>query len=190
MGFTEKQEENKMNENDENQNKKMPKEKLSNLKQTESKKEENQVTIKSPLMLIKQLIRVLSMPSYEGRLLLSIDQGSKSTLKYMLLNPNICFEEIVSQVRSVILAGGTMKPVNFCSFFFIPKHNILLNQHRTFKISDFEHLIGNKGKIEHFSCGHVIPKENLVCLGLSTGPSGVKFDFSYNSRDNLQIVKS
>ena len=118
MGFTEKQEENKNNENDENQNSKMSnKEKI---KQTEpsAKRDEQQVTIKSPLMLIKQLIRVLSMPSYEGRLLLSIDQGSKSTLKYMLLNPNICFEEIVSQVRSVILAGGTMKPVFNQSFFF------------------------------------------------------------------------
>lgn len=113
MGFTEKQEENKNKENEENQNSKISKEKNSNLKQTEpsAKKDEQQYIIKSPLMLIKQLIRVLSMPSYEGRLLLSIDQGSKSTLKYMLLNPNICFEEIVSQVRSVILAGGTMKPV-------------------------------------------------------------------------------
>jgi len=122
MGFTEKQEETKNNENDENQNSKLSKEKI---KQTElsAKKDEQQVTIKSPLMLIKQLIRVLSMPSYEGRLLLSIDQGSKSTLKYMLLNPNICFEEIVSQVRSVILAGGTMKPVTSS---FLTNHSIVI----------------------------------------------------------------
>ena len=56
------------------------------------------------------------------------------------------------------------------------------------KVSDFEQLISEKSRIEQFSCGHVIPKDNIVCLGLSTGPSGVKFDFNYNSRDNTQII--
>ena len=56
------------------------------------------------------------------------------------------------------------------------------------KLSDFEHLIENKNRIEYFSCGHVIPRDNLVAIGLGTGPNGVKFDFSYNSRDNTNIV--
>ena len=56
------------------------------------------------------------------------------------------------------------------------------------KLSDFEHLIGPKRPIEYFSCGHVIPKENITVLALSTGPNKIKFDFSYNSRDNVQMV--
>ncbi|CAF0723436.1 unnamed protein product [Brachionus calyciflorus] len=132
---------------------------------TENSSSENQPMIKSPIMLIKQFMKALSSPLYDGRIILTIDPTTRSTLKYMLLNPNICFDEIVSQAKSVILAGGTMKPV-----------------------SDFEQLIKEKERIEYFSCGHVIPKDNIACLGLSTGPTGIKFDFSYNSRDNNQIL--
>jgi Rad3-related DNA helicase len=67
--------------------------------------------MKSPLMQIKQLIKVLSTPFFDGRILLTLDQTTRSTLKYILMNPNICFEEIIKQAHSVILAGGTMKPV-------------------------------------------------------------------------------
>jgi Rad3-related DNA helicase len=52
-----------------------------------------------------------------------------------LLNPDKCFEEILKECRSVVLAGGTMKP-----------------------ISDFELLIGDKSRIEYFF--HVI----MLCL--------------------------
>ena len=122
--------------------------------------------MKSPLMIIKQLLRVLCTPAYDGRLMLNVEPGAaKASLKYMLLNPKICFEEIVSQSHSVILAGGTMKPV-----------------------SDFEQLVEDKKRLEYFSCGHVIPRENLVCIGLASGPNGVKFDFSYQSRESTQIV--
>ena len=117
-------------------------------------------------MQIKQLIKVLSTPHFDGRVLLTLDQSSRSTLKYILMNPSICFEEIASQAHSIILAGGTMKP-----------------------ISDFEELIECKSRIEYFSCGHVIPKENITCLGLCTGPTGEKFDFSFNSRDSTKTVR-
>jgi hypothetical protein len=36
----------------------------------------------------------------------------------------------------------------------------------------------------------VIPTDNLVAIGLGTGPNGIKFDFSYNSRDNTNIVNA
>ena len=74
------------------------------------KENDSQFTMKSPIMQIKQLLKALSVPFYDGRILLTID-SPRSTLKFILLNPNICFEEIVSNARSVILAGGTMKPV-------------------------------------------------------------------------------
>lgn len=101
-----------------------------------------------------------------GRILLNIDTNTKSTLKYMLLNPNVCFEEIIKEARSVVLAGGTMKPM-----------------------SDFEQLIADKNRIEYFSCGHVIPKENLLAITVGASSNGTKFDFSYNSRDSTQMVR-
>jgi chromosome transmission fidelity protein 1 len=120
--------------------------------------------MKSPILQIIQLLKVFSTPYYDGRIMLTIEPN-RSHLKFILLNPSICFTEILLSARSVILAGGTMKP-----------------------LSDFEQLIEDKNRIEYFSCGHVIPKENLVALGLANGPNGIKFDFSFNSRDNPVIV--
>lgn len=83
--------------------------------QVAAEKQHQVPIMKSPLMTIKQFIKQLSSPFYDGRVLLNIDQASRSTssLKYILLNPGICFDEIASQARAVILAGGTMKPVGF-----------------------------------------------------------------------------
>ena len=135
-------------------------------KKEELQEEDAAKQMKCPLMQIKQFIKVLSTPLFDGRILLNIDTSKKSTLKYVLLNPSVCFEEIIKDARSVILAGGTMKP-----------------------ISDFEQLIADKNRIEYFSCGHVIPKENLLAIAIGTSSNDIKFDFSFNSRDNTLIVK-
>lgn len=39
-----------------------------------------------------------------------------------------------------------------------------------------------KEKIRTLSCGHVIPKENLVALPVSRGPSGGEFEFNFEKR--------
>jgi len=77
--------------------------------------------MKSPLIIVKQFLKQLSSPFFDGRILLNIDQASRSSssLKYILLNPSVCFDDIVSQARSVILAGGTMKPVIYPLFMEI-----------------------------------------------------------------------
>jgi chromosome transmission fidelity protein 1 len=119
-------------------------------------------------MQIKQFIKALSSPLYDGRVLLSSEpqtEGARSILKYFLLNPNVCFEDIVSEAKAIVMAGGTMKP-----------------------LSDFEQMINDKTRIEHFSCGHVISQDNLIALGMSTGPNGIKLEFSYNNRDNTQML--
>ena len=37
--------------------------------------------------------------------------------------------------------------------------------------------------------GHVIPSDHLLPLSLSKGPSGVIFDFTYQTRDNSALVR-
>lgn len=39
-----------------------------------------------------------------------------------------------------------------------------------------------KEKIRTLSCGHVIPKENLMALPVSRGPSGREFEFNFEKR--------
>ncbi len=38
-------------------------------------------------------------------------------------------------------------------------------------------------RLETFSCGHIIPKENLIALPLAKGPGGIDFDFTYDKRN-------
>jgi len=69
-------------------------------------------------------------------------------------------------LRSIILAGGTMKPYE--------------------DVQD-QLFYGSKDRIVSFSCSHVIPDENLICLALSHGAS-VPFDFTFKSRSSPQLV--
>lgn len=55
----------------------------------------------------------------DGRVTIRSADG-KIYLKYQQLNPAVCFDDIVSFARCVILAGGTMSPVNPL-FFFLKK---------------------------------------------------------------------
>lgn len=83
-------------------------------------------------------------------------------LKYIMLNAAVHFKEIVEEARSVILIGGTLQPV-------APIVSQL-----------FPHLPPNR--IDVFSCGHVIPPENLTALCVTKGPTGLDFDFTHKSR--------
>lgn len=112
---------------------------------------------------VASLLEALTNPDKEGRLFHTRDPTtSETTLKYMLLDPTHHFREIVSEARAVILAGGTMSP-----------------------ISDYtSHLFSylKPESITTLSCGHVIPKENLLAWTLSSGPTGSPFEFTFSKR--------
>jgi chromosome transmission fidelity protein 1 len=116
---------------------------------------------------IASLIAELNNPSAEGQFFYShAPQTAKSdgstTLKYLLLDPTHSFQATVSEARAVILAGGTMSPM-----------------------SDYtSHLLSylQRTQIATLSCGHVIPKENLVAWTLGSGPTGKEFQFTYDKR--------
>lgn len=42
--------------------------------------------------------------------------------------------------------------------------------------------------ITTLSCGHVIPKENLLAWNLSKGPAGHEFDFTFKNRANNEMI--
>lgn len=51
-----------------------------------------------------------------------------------------------------------------------------------------EDVVGWQEKVHMFSCGHVIPRENLLTLAITEGPSGVLFDFTFASRSSPDLV--
>ncbi|EMG51056.1 CHL1 ATP-dependent DNA helicase CHL1 [Candida maltosa Xu316] len=85
------------------------------------------------------------------------------SLNYMLLDPSAVFKEIVDQAKCVILCGGTMEPVSDYIDYLFPQVP--------------------KNKITKFSCGHVIPKENLKVFPVQE-MNGTQFEFSFEKRTN------
>ncbi|CAG8961294.1 hypothetical protein HYFRA_00013574, partial [Hymenoscyphus fraxineus] len=121
---------------------------------------------------IASLLSALTNPSAEGRLFFTKPSPPSEpdliTLKYMLLDPSAHFQEVVSEAKAVILAGGTMSPFSDYTshlFPYLPSPSITT-----------------------LSCGHVIPSSNLIAWNLSCGPTGKEFEFTFRHRGNTGMV--
>ena len=100
---------------------------------------------------------------------MSVDaESSEANLKFLLLDPYNKFQKLLSESLCVVLAGGTLSP----------------NQEY---LKLFAGLPPNQFK--HFSCGHVIPKENLLVSIITGSPNNNEFKFVYDNRDNLDLLQ-
>ncbi|XP_025020448.1 ATP-dependent DNA helicase DDX11 isoform X1 [Python bivittatus] len=134
--------------------------------------EDDHPKMSSPLMHIESFLAALTNANQDGRVILS-RQGTLalSSLKFLLLNPAVHFATVLKECRAVIIAGGTMQPV-----------------------ADFrEQLLLGAGvdtdRIEEFSCGHVIPPDNILPIILCSGPSNQLLEFTYEKRGLPQLME-
>jgi chromosome transmission fidelity protein 1 len=125
---------------------------------------------------VSSLLSALTHPSKEGRLFFTKEPSTSTispetqniTLKFLLLDPSTSFQTIVTEARAVILAGGTMSPMSDYTshlFTYLPESSITT-----------------------LSCGHVIPKSNLLAWNLSAGPSRQEFEFTFKNRSNSAMI--
>ncbi|KAM6960985.1 ATP-dependent DNA helicase DDX11 [Aplochiton taeniatus] len=133
--------------------------------------EEERVLAASPMMQVEGFFMALTNSNADGRVVVN-RQGlvSASSVKFLLLNPAVHFAQVLKECRAVIIAGGTMQPV-----------------------SDFkQELLFSAGveeeRITEFSCGHVIPPENILPLVLCSGPSGQELDFTFQNRETPRMM--
>ncbi|GAB1601699.1 ATP-dependent DNA helicase DDX11-like isoform X1 [Argonauta hians] len=127
--------------------------------------------MRSPLMHIESFLAALTNTDKDGRIVLNRKKLlSVSSIKFLLLNPAVEFKCIVDEARAVVIAGGTMQPVN------------------EFKEQLFQSVGVQPERILEFSCGHVIPDNNLLTIALANGPSGREMDFTFKSRNNVQTL--
>ncbi|XP_052048411.1 ATP-dependent DNA helicase DDX11 isoform X1 [Apodemus sylvaticus] len=126
----------------------------------------------SPLMHIEAFLAALTTANQDGRVIVN-RQGSvgQSSLKFLLLNPAVHFAQVVKECRAVVIAGGTMQPV-----------------------SDFrDQLLACCGveaaRVVEFSCGHVIPPDNILPLIICNGPSNQQLEFTYQRRELPQMME-
>ncbi|KAG5416956.1 CHL1 [Candida metapsilosis] len=116
----------------------------------------------SPVLFeIAKFLRALTNPRKEGKFYWD-KTANEFELRYMLLDPSVIFNEIVTESKCVLLCGGTMEPMTDFTEFLMPQVS--------------------KNQIKMFSCQHIIPKNNLEVFAVDNW--GSEFDFSYQKRDD------
>lgn len=136
-----------------------------------AKSPEDGTVLRSPMMLIESFLAALTNANKDGRIVVTKQALlSQSSLKFLMMNPAVHFTDIVKQARSVVVAGGTMQPLD------------------EFKDQLFHASGVTPAQIMEYSCGHVIPSDHLLAMSLATGPSGVDLDFTYQTRENSKLL--
>ncbi|XP_022912815.2 ATP-dependent DNA helicase DDX11 [Onthophagus taurus] len=127
----------------------------------------------NPLLAIISFMEALTYTYDDGRILLHTSKEKESgKLQFMVLNPTEHFKEIVRDARSVVVAGGTMKPIE--EF-----------RERLFKNSGAE-----ENRIVEFCCDHIVNKENILPVILTKGNQNESLRFNFENRFSMgQVLK-
>ncbi|KAI9107909.1 hypothetical protein K1719_021245 [Acacia pycnantha] len=110
----------------------------------------------------------------DGRIIISKSRATGPRkqggyIKYVMLSGEKIFSEIVDQAHAVLLVGGTLQPIEETRERLLP----WLPQNQ----------------LHFFSCGHIVPPQNIMPIAVSRGPSGRSFDFSYSSRSSPDTMR-
>ncbi|KAK4395254.1 ATP-dependent DNA helicase DDX11 [Sesamum angolense] len=123
---------------------------------------------------LANILSSLTNNDTDGRIIVSRPKQTCSGLeggylKYVMLNGEKIFSEVVDQAHAVILAGGTLQPIEETKERLFPSLQL--------------------DRLPFFSCGHIIPSENILPVVVKHGPSGRSFDFSYKSRRSSTMIE-
>ena len=144
---------------------------ISHIKQADEKAQKTPSGEAGGLMDIPTLTHVqgflttLMNPSKEGRFFWLKDNGNVS-IRYLLLDPSEHFRDIAEDARAVLLAGGTMSPMD----------------------EYMQQLFPYLKTVDTLSCGHIIPPSSLFVRAVATDGSG-PLDFSFQSRSRKDTVQ-
>nr|XP_023012292.1 ATP-dependent DNA helicase DDX11 isoform X4 [Leptinotarsa decemlineata] len=128
----------------------------------------NLLMINQLIFVVNQLLQLLESLTYsyeDGRILLKKNTDKlQCKLQFLLLNPSSNFCDIVKEARSVIVAGGTMKPIG------------------EFKDRLFINAGASPERIMDFACDHIVPPENILPIIITKGSSNESLLFNFENR--------
>lgn len=109
---------------------------------------------------------ILTLNEKNGELILSKDQSNEFTIKFLLLNPYKKFRILLNEALTVVLAGGTLSPLQEFQQFFskVPKE-----------------------QFKNFSCDHIVPSDQLIVSCIGRTASNLELKFVYENRENPTI---
>ncbi|KAL3840893.1 hypothetical protein ACJIZ3_025484 [Penstemon smallii] len=109
----------------------------------------------------------------DGKIIISMPKQTcngqeRGYIKYVMLTGEKIFSQVLDQAHAVILAGGTLQPIEETKERLFP--SLQLDQ------------------LPFFSCSHIIPPKNILPIAVKHGPSGQSFDFSYKGRGSSTMI--
>ncbi len=108
---------------------------------------------------VTHFLECLTFRDGDGRILLR-----KQSLEFLLLSPEQCFEKFAKECRSVLLAGGTLAPVDWMANQLVSDPDL-------------------KRRVSFHSFGHVVNPDRVLVLPVAVGPLGNRLNFSYTQRE-------
>ncbi|WVZ97073.1 hypothetical protein U9M48_042634 [Paspalum notatum var. saurae] len=109
----------------------------------------------------------------EGRVIVAKQKlngkPDEAYFKFVMLCAEKIFSVVTRDAYAVILAGGTLQPIEETRLRLCP----------SLPPSD----------IKFFTCNHIVPPESILPVVVTRGPSGMTFDFSYNSRSSPSMIE-
>ncbi|XP_048573070.1 ATP-dependent DNA helicase DDX11-like isoform X1 [Triticum urartu] len=122
---------------------------------------------------LTDLLRSLLYCNDDGRIIVARHkpggQPEDAYIKFVMLCAEKTFSEVTDDAHAVILAGGTLQPI----------------EEKRLRL--FPGLLPSD--IKFFSCNHIVPPESILPIAVTCGPSGKKFDFSHSSRSSLNMIE-
>ncbi|KAI1727880.1 DEAD2 domain-containing protein [Ditylenchus destructor] len=142
--------------------------------QTEVEEKAKVTQTSAPLYQLKEFMEALTSKAEDARIIVipKSEASDCAKLRFLLLNPADRLREIANDCRSLILVGGTMRPVD--------------------QLMDaFERVCNLPGdRICQFACGHVIDDSQLTALSLARGPNRMELNLNFSSRTNQEMLVS
>eukprot|EP00730_Choanoeca_flexa_P017388 TRINITY_DN8368_c0_g1_i3.p1 TRINITY_DN8368_c0_g1~~TRINITY_DN8368_c0_g1_i3.p1 ORF type:complete len:858 (+),score=172.32 TRINITY_DN8368_c0_g1_i3:387-2960(+) len=124
----------------------------------------------SPLRQVEAFLQALTNASGDGRVVVAPSTAtSKAQLKFVLLNPAVYFEDILREARCVVVAGGTMSPVDD-----------FVQQLTTDKTASVP--------VHFFSCDHIVGGDKLLPIALTHGPSQRPLKLAYKEQKDPAVI--
>ena len=117
--------------------------------------ETSSVAISNPLVNVFNFLDAINNRVPDSRVMFTKTSQGSFSLKYFILNAAEYFRDLVHEARAIILAGGTMKP------------------YQEFNDRLFKPCTTDVDRLMTFSCKHVVPSQNIACVVLNQGPTGI-----------------
>lgn len=151
---------------------------------------------------------IIEWPSEETSTASSSSSSSSPTLRFVQIHSASQLDNVVEEAHAVILAGGTLRPFSHVAAeLFGDDVNVMRAASEAEKqlSRNFDMLLPSSNpntlrppppssmtqitpRLTTFTCGHVIPPNNVTTACLSTGPTSVKLDFRHSNRSSNQMI--